>query len=98
MFAASDASSFAAQSPRQTAGSQDNKPAAEERPMPATGELTQPAPAPRATTGGSAEASPATEPRPDIEQRLETLKRLREKDLISEEAYREKVDEVLDDL
>jgi len=98
MFAASDASSFAAQSPRRTAGPQESKPAAQERPMPAAGELTEPAPAPRATTGGSAEASPATGPRPDIEQRLETLKRLREKDLISEEAYREKVDEVLDDL
>jgi hypothetical protein len=34
----------------------------------------------------------------DIEQRLETLKRLREKELISEEAYRQKVDEILDDL
>jgi hypothetical protein len=34
----------------------------------------------------------------DIEQRLETLKRLREKDLISEEAYRQKVDEILEDL
>jgi hypothetical protein len=34
----------------------------------------------------------------DIEQRLETLKRLREKGLISEDVYREKVDEILKDL
>ena len=34
----------------------------------------------------------------DIEQRLETLKRLREKALISEEAYRKKVDEILEEL
>jgi len=34
----------------------------------------------------------------DIERRLETLKRLREKDLISEDVYREKVDEVLNEL
>jgi hypothetical protein len=34
----------------------------------------------------------------DIEQRLETLKRLREKELISEDTYRAKVDEILKDL
>lgn len=34
----------------------------------------------------------------EIEQRLETLKRLREKELISEEAYRQKVDEILEKL
>ena len=33
-----------------------------------------------------------------IEQRLDTLKQLREKDLISEEAYQEKVDEILEEL
>jgi hypothetical protein len=99
LFAASDASSFAAQSPQPTSGGlQENKPAAEERPMPAANELHEPAPAPRATSGNSPEPNPATEQRPDIEQRLETLKRLREKDLISEEIYREKVDEVLSDL
>lgn len=34
----------------------------------------------------------------DIEQRLKTLKRLREKGLVSEEAYRQKVDEILEEL
>lgn len=34
----------------------------------------------------------------DIEQRLKTLKRLRDKGLVSEEAYREKVDEILEEL
>lgn len=33
-----------------------------------------------------------------IEERLETLKRLRDRELISEEAYRQKVDEILDEL
>lgn len=41
---------------------------------------------------------PAGAGRDDIERRLETLKRLREKELISEEAYRQKVDEILEDL
>ena len=99
MFAASDASGFAAQSPQPTSsGLQQNKPAAEERPVPAARELPEPAPAPRTASGSSPEPDRATEQRPDIEQRLATLKRLREKNLISEEIYREKVDEVLDDL
>lgn len=34
----------------------------------------------------------------DIEARLETLKRLRDKELISDDAYRQKVDEILEDL
>jgi hypothetical protein len=54
----------------------------------------------------AAASSPAADPatdsadvaNDDIERRLETLKRLREKGLISEDVYREKVDEVLNDL
>lgn len=46
-----------------------------------------PAPDPSAAAAGG-----------DIEQRLRTLKRLREKGLISEEAYRKKVDEILQEL
>ncbi|CAN5314539.1 hypothetical protein BH24PSE2_BH24PSE2_00080 [soil metagenome] len=34
----------------------------------------------------------------DVEQRLKTLKRLRERDLIPEETYRKKIDEILEDL
>lgn len=52
-------------------------------------------------TSGQAEES-ARQPKSgdtnDIEQRLETLKRLRKNDLISEEAYRKKVDDILKDL
>ncbi len=42
--------------------------------------------------------APEASGRDTIEQRLETLKRLREKGLVSEEAYREKVDEILEEL
>lgn len=55
-------------------------------------------PAAAGQTRAAPPAPPAGGGRDDIEQRLETLKRLREKDLISEEAYRQKVDEVLEDL
>src|SRR5690606_34856655 len=89
IFAAPGASSFAAQSPQPAASPQASRPSAEERPMPV--ELPEPAPAPPAAAGSSADVTPAAEQGPpDIEQRLETLKRLREKDLISEEIYREK--------
>ena len=60
--------------------------------------LPKPAPAPDVNGGTPANTAFDTGLRSDIEQRLETLKRLREKDLISEEVYREKVDEVLEDL
>jgi hypothetical protein len=72
---------------------------------PASGRAAEPPPA--ATVNdvpASREDAAEADPRPaavdttDIEQRLETLKRLREKELISEEAYRQKVDEILGDL
>jgi hypothetical protein len=54
---------------------------------------------------GDADAAPpssaANQPAPEasgIEQRLETLKRLRDKELISEDAYRQRVDEILGEL
>lgn len=49
-----------------------------------------------ATREGSSQQAPDASQ--DIEARLETLKRLRDKELISEEAYRQKVDEILEDL
>jgi hypothetical protein len=69
-------------------------------PEPTSGELP---PAPAATIGitgrgNKAATAPQAPDTADIEQRLETLKRLREKALISEEAYRQKVDEILEDL
>jgi hypothetical protein len=47
---------------------------------------------------GSAEGSGARAPSPDIEQRLQKLKELRDKNLISEEAYRAKMQELLSEL
>jgi hypothetical protein len=47
---------------------------------------------------GSAEGSGARTPSPDIEQRLQKLKELRDKNLISEEAYRAKMQELLSEL
>jgi len=63
-----------------------------EGPVPAPGSAA-PAPAVPAAAGVTEAESPQS-----AEQRLETLKQLREKDLISEEAYREKVDEILEEL
>lgn len=64
-------------------------------PMEAEPEETVPAPAPADPV--AADTSEAAG-RDTIEQRLATLKRLREKGLVSEEAYREKVDEILEEL
>jgi len=61
---------------------------AEPAPASAPSSLADPAPAINSTDVGN----------DDIERRLETLKRLREKDLISEDVYREEVDEILNDL
>jgi hypothetical protein len=67
------------------------------RPTPATA-----APATVATSEDAARQPEATAPEVNnsgsIEQRLKYLKSLREKDLISEEAYRQKVDEILESL
>jgi hypothetical protein len=57
----------------------------------------QPASAP-AMPAASLEKSEAKQPSPDMEQRLRTLKDLRDKGLISEEAYRAKMQEVLSEL
>ena len=51
-----------------------------------------------AAAEGSAEGSGARTPSPDIEQRLQKLKELRDKNLISEEAYRAKMQELLSEL
>jgi hypothetical protein len=59
-----------------------------------------------AVTSGTATVSqtpaaatpPAAKPSADIEQRLKTLKELRDKNLISEEAYRAKMQELLSEL
>lgn len=62
---------------------------------------TEPAASPQDGGRSAASAAPTParpQPEGDIEDRLETLKRLRERDLISEEAYRQKVDEILDEL
>jgi len=56
------------------------------------------APAPAATATGSGEAPAATKSGVDLEQRLKTLKELRDKNLISEEAYRAKMQELLSEL
>jgi len=76
-------------------------------------EETEPPPAPRGSNSVPAPAGSAGEssrqlddehvPQPatgtdNIEQRLETLKRLREKGLISEEAYRKRAAEILEEL
>ncbi len=53
---------------------------------------------PAATAAGSAEGSAATKSGVDLEQRLKTLKELRDKNLISEEAYRAKMQELLSEL
>ena len=54
--------------------------------------------APAATAAGSGEGPAATQSGADIEQRLKTLKELRDKNLISEEAYRAKMQELLSEL
>jgi len=73
-------------------------------------EPAKPEPAPRAEPEPPADLAPPTpvpvrpvpppepEPGSEIEQRLETLKRLREKGLISEDAYRKKMEDILGDL
>jgi hypothetical protein len=53
---------------------------------------------PVATAAGPGEGSAATKSGVDIEQRLKTLKELRDKNLISEEAYRAKMQELLSEL
>lgn len=63
------------------------------RPAPAAAERADAAAGRDSPSQGTADAGGE-----DIEQRLETLKRLRDRDLISEEAYRQKVDEILEDL
>ncbi len=52
--------------------------------------------APAASASGTSAAS--IEPMPDVEERLEALKRLRDRELISEEAYQAKMKEILQDL
>jgi hypothetical protein len=51
-----------------------------------------------ATPAASGEGPAAAKPSADLEQRLKTLKELRDKDLISEEAYRAKMQELLSEL
>ena len=53
---------------------------------------------PAATAAGSGEGPAATKSGVDLEQRLKTLKELRDKNLISEEAYRAKMQELLSEL
>jgi hypothetical protein len=53
---------------------------------------------PAATAAGSGEGPAATKSGADLEQRLKTLKELRDKNLISEEAYRAKMQELLSEL
>lgn len=53
---------------------------------------------PAATAAGSGEGPAATKSGVDLEQRLKTLKELRAKNLISEEAYRAKMQELLSEL
>jgi hypothetical protein len=57
-----------------------------------------PAAAAPAVTAGSAEGTAATKSSADLEHRLKTLKELRDKKLISEEAYRAKMQELLSEL
>jgi hypothetical protein len=52
-----------------------------------------PAPAEPVAAGVTGAETPQS-----MEQRLETLQQLRKKGLISEEAYQEKVDEILEEL
>ena len=83
-----------APSPPRTAG------AAPEESGPEPG-ASRPAPAAIIDSAGRREEAappPQAADTADIERRLETLKRLREKGLISEDAYRQKVDEILEDL
>lgn len=54
--------------------------------------------APAAPPPAGARPAPADEDSGSVEQRLRALKDLREQDLISEQAYRQKVDEILEDL
>ena len=65
--------------------------------LPAPGAAQAPAAA-LPPAAGSAEGSGARTPSPDIEQRLQKLKELRDKNLISEEAYRAKMQELLSEL
>jgi hypothetical protein len=51
-----------------------------------------------ATAAGSGDGPAATKSSVDLEQRLQTLKELRDKNLISEEAYRAKMQELLSEL
>lgn len=53
---------------------------------------------PAATAAGSGEGPATTKSGVDLEQRLKTLKELRDKNLISEEAYRTKMHELLSEL
>jgi hypothetical protein len=53
---------------------------------------------PAATAAGSGEGSAATKSGVDLEHRLKTLKELRDKNLISEEAYRAKMQALLSEL
>jgi hypothetical protein len=53
------------------------------------------APAPAAPAAPPTATSPALSPEADMERRLRTLKDLREKGLITEEAYRAKIEEIL---
>jgi hypothetical protein len=55
-------------------------------------------PAPAVIPAAAPERPKASKPTPDMEQRLRTLKELRDKGLISEEAYRAKMQEVLSEL
>jgi hypothetical protein len=62
--------------------------------------VAAPAPVPDAATApAAAESAPRTgTPNADLEQRLRKLKELRDKGLISEEAYRAKMQELLSEL
>lgn len=53
---------------------------------------------PAATAAGSGEGAAAAKSGVDLEQRLKTLKELRDKNLISEEVYRAKMQELLSEL
>lgn len=61
-----------------------------------------PSPAPGSQADAAAPSPPpgdvAAEAGSDLEQRLRTLKRLRDEDLISEETYQQKVNEILEEL
>jgi hypothetical protein len=56
------------------------------------------APATPAVAAGSGEGPAVTKSSADLEHRLKTLKELRDKNLISEEAYRAKMQELLSEL